>query len=105
MRLRGTKARSFFIFIFLFSFFTKIYFHFQNLQEYTPAAPLPGGRDLVAPLRGGRGFSAKIYAEKPLEDRSPDSGAAGPPGRPAAGRPAASPLFKGWLPPTPYLHH
>ena len=45
---------------FLFSFFTKIYFRFQNLQEYTPAAPLPGGRDLIAPLRGGRVFSAKI---------------------------------------------
>ena len=28
-----------------------------------PAAPLPGGRDLVAPLRGGMGFSAKIFAE------------------------------------------
>ena len=65
-------------FYFLFSFFTKIYFCFQNLQEYTPAAPLPGGRDLVAPLRGGRSFSAKIFAEKPLKDRSPDSGAADP---------------------------
>src|SRR6185503_15973289 len=39
-------------------------------------------RELVAPLRGGRSFSAKLlrifFAEKPLEDRSPDSGAAGP---------------------------
>jgi len=50
-------------FYFLFSFFTKIYFRFKNLQEYTPAAPLSGGRDLVAPLRGSRGFSAKIFAE------------------------------------------
>ena len=31
-------------FYFLFSFFIKIYFRFGNLQEYTPAAPLSGGR-------------------------------------------------------------
>ena len=54
------EAAVFLFIYFLFLFFTKIYFHFQNLQEYTPAAPLPGGRDLVALLRGGRGFSAKI---------------------------------------------
>ena len=54
----------FLFFYFLFLFFTKIYFCFQNLQEYTPAAALPGGRDLVAPLRGGRGFSTKIFTEK-----------------------------------------
>ena len=58
---------------FLFSFFTKIYFRFGNLQEYTPAAPLPGVRDLAAPLqgvrdlaarqRGGRGFCAKPFAQ------------------------------------------
>jgi len=42
---------------FLFSFFTKIYFRFGNLQEYTPAAPLQGGRDLAARQRGGRGIS------------------------------------------------
>jgi len=51
------------VFYFLFSFFTKIYFYFQNLQEYTPAALLRGGRDVVAPLRGGRGFSTKIFAK------------------------------------------
>ena len=38
---------------FLFSFFTKIYFRFRNLQKYT----------LAAPLQGGRGFSAKKFAE------------------------------------------
>jgi len=37
------RKDGFFIFYFLFSFFTKIYFRFENLQEYTPAAPLPGG--------------------------------------------------------------
>ena len=45
---------------FLFSLFTKIYFRFQNLQEYTPAAPLPGGHDLAARQRGGRGFVQKL---------------------------------------------
>ena len=49
--------------VFLFSLFTKIYFRFQNLQEYTPAALLSGDRDLVAPLRGSRGFSAKNFAK------------------------------------------
>ena len=33
---------------FLFSFSTKIYFRVRNLHEYTPAAPLPDGRDLSA---------------------------------------------------------
>ena len=49
---------------FLFSFFTKIYFWFGNLQEYTPAAQLPGGRDLAARQRGGRGiYEKKIRGE------------------------------------------
>ena len=61
--MRDPELAAFFFFYFLFSFFTKIYFRFRNLQEYTPAAPLPGGRDLVAPLRGGRGFSAKNFAK------------------------------------------
>ena len=98
----GRRSRGFLFLYFLFLFFKKIYFYFRNLQEYTLAVPLPGGRDLVAPLRGGKGFSAKIsrkfvkiFAEKPLEDRSPGSGAAGPPGRPAAGRPPPPPLYKG----------
>jgi len=58
-----TFRQFFYFFYFLFLFFTKIYFCFQNLQKYTPAAPLQGGRDLVAPLLGGRGFSAKNFAE------------------------------------------
>ena len=69
----GRAGAVFLFFYFLFSFFTKIYFRVRNLQEYTPAALLRGGRDVaallwggrdvVAPLRGGRGFSAKIFAE------------------------------------------
>ena len=51
-------------FIFHFRFFTKIYFYFRNLQKYTPAAQLPGGRHLVAPLSGGRDLSVKIFVKK-----------------------------------------
>ena len=70
----------FYFFYFLFLFFTKIYFRFGNLQEYTPAAR----------QRGGRGISKKIRRENCAQvpgGRSPGSGAAGP-GRPSAGRPA-----------------
>jgi len=54
-RRRGTEEgwpRAFTggFFIFLFSFFTKIYFRFRNLQKYTPAAPLPGGRAFMQKL-------------------------------------------------------
>ena len=69
--------RGFFIFV----FFTKIYFRFQNLQEYTPAARLPGGRHPVALLRGGRGFFVKIFAENLRANPWRT-------GRPAEGRPA-----------------
>jgi hypothetical protein len=65
---------------FLFLFFTKIYFRFGKLQKYTPAGPLPGGRDLAAQPPGGRGLSAKKRRQK-IADRSLGTG------RPAAGRP------------------
>ena len=93
---------------FLFSFFIKIYFRFGNLQEYTPAAPLPGGRDLAAPQREGRGISEKNFAKK-IARRSLGAG------RPAAGRPGLAARLQGdrlshpyirvgWSP-TPHLHH
>ena len=82
----------FLFFYFLLSFFAKIYFRFGNLQEYTPAAPLPGGRDLAARQWGGRGFCAKLFAQI-IALRSLGAG------RPAAGRPALPPLYKGWLVP------
>ena len=70
-------------FYFLFSFFTKIYFRFENLQEYTPAAPLPlpGGRDLAAWQRGGRG----IFKKKSW--RKLRAGPWGPVARQRGGRP------------------
>ena len=111
------RFRIFAVFIFLyflFSFFTKIYFRFGNLQEYTPGAPLPGGRDLAASLRSDSGFCAKTFAKifarrslgagRPAAGRPapkpPDSGAASP-GRPTIGRPALPPLYKGWQVPHP----
>ena len=55
-------SRGFFIFLFfIFVFYKNIFLFLKFTKIYT--APLPGGRDLVAPLRGGRGFSAKIFAE------------------------------------------
>ena len=55
------KKAGFFIY-FIFSFFTKIYFHVPNLHEYTPAALLPGGRDLAARPPGSR--AADAYLQK-----------------------------------------
>ena len=99
----AVRERSFFIFLFLFSFFTKIYFRFRNLQEYTPAAPLLGDRDLVAP----QGFLCKNFCKNICAQvpggRSPGSGVAGL-GRPAAGRPALPPSYKGWLVPPPLIY-
>ena len=75
------RMQFFYFFYFLFSFFTKIY-------PDRPAAGRPGpGR----PAAGRQGLFCKNFrwefVLRPLEDRSPGSGAAGPPGRPAAGRP------------------
>ena len=101
--VHAPAANARFFYIFLFSFFTKIYFRFGNLQEYTPVAPLPGGRDLA-----GMGISEKNFAEK-IAHRSLGAG------RPAAGRPALAARLQGdrlshpyirvgWSP-TPHLHH
>ena len=112
---KDAVTRAVFLFLyFSILFFTKIYFCFRNLQEYTLAAPLPGDWDLVAPLRGGRGFCAKTFA-KIFAHRSLGAG------RPAAGRPApqaaralaarlqgdrlSHPYIRVGLSPTPHLHH
>ena len=87
------------VFLFLYfsiSFFIKIYFCFRNLQEYTPAALLPGGRDLAARQRGGRGISEKNFAEK-IARRSLGTG------RPAAGRPALAARLQGDRLSHPYI--
>jgi len=56
---RDPGMRGFFVFIFYIFVFYKNIFFFSKFTEIYPAAPLPGGRDLVAP-QSGRGFSAKI---------------------------------------------
>ena len=68
----------FLFFYFLFLFFTKIYFYVRNLYEYTPAAPLPGGRAAGAYLQKK---STKNYTEVP--------------GRPAAGQRGGRPPGRG----------
>ena len=64
-------GRFFYFFYFLFSFFTKIYFRFANLQEYTPAARQPGGRGISE-----KKFRGENCAQVP-GGRLPGSGAAG----------------------------
>jgi hypothetical protein len=54
--------RFFIFYIFYFRFLQKYIFVFE-IYRNIPRPAAPGGRDLVAPLRGGRGFSAKIFAE------------------------------------------
>ena len=63
MPLLWCGSGRFFIFIFFnFDFFKNI-FSFSKFTEIYPGCPLPGSRDLVAPLRGGRGFFAKKFAD------------------------------------------
>ena len=53
-------GRFFYFYIFHFRFLQKIYFRFEIYRNIPRP---PRCRDLVAPLRGGRGFSAKNFAE------------------------------------------
>ena len=87
----GTGTSVFLFLYFLFLFFTKIYFRFGNLQEYTP-----GGRDLAARQRDGRGFCAKVFAQI-FACRSLGAG------RPAAGRPALAARLQGGRITHPYI--
>ena len=91
----GGGAAVFLFFYFLFMFFTKIYYQFGNLQKYTPAVPLPAGRDLAARQPGGRGLSAK-KDEKKLQ-----TGPLGPVARQPGGRPPRPPGYGAAGPPTP----
>ena len=88
------SALSLFLY-FSISFFIKIYFCFRNLQEYTPAAPLPGGRSFFQKVsqkictRAPGGPVARQRGGRP--PKPPCSGAARS-GRPAAGRPPPIPF-------------
>ena len=77
----GLRLGSRDFFYFLFSFFTKIYF-FSKFTKIYPCRPAAGRQGFFC-----KSFRGK-FVLKPLEDQPPDSGAAGPPGRPAAGRQA-----------------
>ena len=101
------NIKRFFLFLyFLFLFFTKIYFRFGNLQKYTPAAPLPGGRGLSSKKKTTKncaevpgGPAARQRGGQP--SRPPGRGAAGP-GRPPAGRPPPT-LYKVLAAPHPLI--
>ena len=97
----------FFIFIFfIFVFYKNIFLIWKFIGIY------PG-----RPAAGPQGLFCKKFHEKfapgPLEDRSPGIGAAGPPGRPAAGQLDLAGRLRGdrlplhyirvWLPPQPSL--
>ena len=91
------SSNALFLFLyFLFPFFIKIYFRFGNLQKYTSAAPLPGGRGLSAKKRG------KKLQTGPWEPaaRQPGGPPPRPPGWAAAGPP---PLYKGVGYPSPLI--
>ena len=84
--LGGMFHSGFFIFIFLKTFFTEIYFRFHILQFYTPTARQGGGRDLHVNkynffLRGGS------WREPTAPMPGAGGGAAGsPPARAGGGR-------------------
>ena len=84
-----------FFYFFIFVFYKNI-FLFSKFTEIYPGRPAARRQGLFC-----KNF-ANFFAKKPLEDQSPDSGAAGPPGRPAAGRPPP-PLYKGLVAPHPLI--
>ena len=81
-------ARGFFIFLFFIFVFYKNIFSIWKFTGIYPAAPLPGGRDLAARQRGGRGISEKNFVEK-IARRSLGAG------HPTAGRPALAARLRG----------
>ena len=73
-------------------FFLYFLFSFSKFTEIYPGRPVAGRPGPGLPAAGRQGLFCKNFrwefALRPLEDRSPGSGAAGPPGRPAAGQQA-----------------
>ena len=97
----------FFIFLFFIFVFYKNIFSFSKFTGIYPRCPTAGRPGPGRPAAGRQGLFCKnftnFFAEKPLEDRSPGSGAAGPPGRPAAGRRAPAAQQQGDRLPRPYI--
>ena len=101
--------RGFFIFLFfIFVFYKNIFsiWKFTGIYPGRSAAGRPGpGR----PAEGRQGHFWKKncrenYAQVPRgRPWPPGCRATGSPGRPAAGRPALPPLYKGWLVPPPLI--
>ena len=96
--------RIFYFYILYFRFLQK-YILFSKFTGIYPGRPAAGRPGLGRPAAGRQGllckkFSKNICAQVP-GGQSPGSGAAGPPGRPAVGRPDLPPLYKGWLVPHP----
>ena len=93
----------FLFFYFLFLFFKKYIFDLEIYRNIPgrPAArrPGPGGPAAGAYLKK----SSQKIAPRSLEDRPPGSGAASPPGRPAAGRRALAARLQGDRSPQPYI--
>ena len=88
--VEGGLLAVFFIFIFFFIFYKNI-FSIWKFTEIYPGRPAAGRLGLGRPAAGRQGLKHK-KEEKKLQTgpwgRSPGSGAADPPGRPIAGRPA-----------------
>ena len=89
----------FLFFLFFIFFFYKNIFSFSKFTEIYPGRPTAERPGSGRPAAGRHELFCKIFrgefALKPLEDRSPDSGAAGPPGCPRCRRPSfASPKIQ-----------
>ena len=90
VKIRAVWGRDFgsFLFLyFLFSFFTKNIFLFSKFTGIYPGRPAAGRPGPGRPAAGRQRLFCKKFrrefALRPLEDRSPGSGAAGPPRCPA----------------------
>ena len=86
-------------FIFFISVFLQKYIFDLEIYRNIPRPPRCRAARTWSPRCGAAGLFCKNFrgefALKPLNDRSPDSGAAGPPGRPAAGRQAPAARQRG----------
>ena len=95
----------FLFFLFFIFVFYKNIFSFSKFTGIYPGRPAAGRPGPGRPAAGRQGFLCKNFCENICAQvpggQSPGSGAAGPLGRPAAGRPALPPLYKGWLVPHP----
>ena len=97
-------TRFFYFYTFYFRFLQKYIFVFK-IYRNIPRPPRCRAARTWSPRCGAAGLFCKNFrgefALKPLEDRSPDNGTTGPPGRPAAGRRALAARLHGDRSPNP----